>query len=122
MAYKLVGQEPYQLPSNADLGTLAYQNADALNVGLVNISNTASISGLVAPLTVGYAQSSAGTYVLLNQVPSNLAVGQSVSGTGIPAGTTVTSFLAGFSTAQPTYTSTTATTVIAMTSTYGMST
>ena len=121
MTYKLVGQEPYQIPSNADLGTLAYQNADALQVGLVNVSNTLTISGLIAPLTVGYSQSAAGTLLYLNQVPTNLATNGTISGSNIAAGTTITSFVSGFSTYQPTFTATTATTVVAMTSTYGVS-
>jgi hypothetical protein len=121
MTYKLVGQEPYQIPSNADLGTLAYQNADGINVGLVNIGNTASIAGLVAPLTVGYSQSAAGTLLYLTQVPTNLSTGGLISGSNIAANTTVTSFVAGFATYQPTYTATTASTLIALTSTYGLS-
>ena len=120
MTYKLTGLEPYQIPSNADLGTMAYQNAEALQIGLVNVSNTLTISGLVAPLTVGYTQAATGTLLYLNQVPSSINIGGTVSGTNIPANTTVASFLAGFQTSQPTYTGTTATTVIAMTSTYGV--
>lgn len=121
MTYKLVGQEPYQIPSNADLGTLAYQNADGINVGLVNIGNTASIAGLVAPLTIGYSQSAASTLLYLTQVPTNLSTGGLISGSNIAANTTVTSFVAGFATYQPTYTATTASTLIALTSTYGLS-
>jgi filamentous hemagglutinin len=121
MTYKLTGLEPYQLPSNADLGTMAYQNAEALQAGLVNISNTLTISGLIAPLTVGYSQAAVGTLLYLNQVPSNLMTGGTVSGSNITSGSTLTSFVSGFSTYQPSFTATTATTVIAMTSTYGIS-
>lgn len=121
MTYKLVGQEPYQIPSNADLGTLAYQNADAITAGLINISNTATISGLVAPLTVSYSQAAAGTLLYLSQVPTNLSTGGTVSGTSIAANTTVASFVSGYQTYQTLYTSTTATTVLGMTSTYGIS-
>jgi hypothetical protein len=121
MTYKLVGQEPYQIPSNADLGTLAYQNADALQVGLVNVSNTLTISGLIAPLTVGYSQAATGTLLYLNQVPTNLATNGTISGSNIAAGTTITSFVSGFYTYQPTFTATSATTVVALTSTYGIS-
>ena len=120
MTYKLTGLEPYQIPSNADLGTMAYQNAEAIQVGLVNVSNTLTVSGLVAPLTVGYSQASASTLLYLNQVPTNINIGGTASGTNIPANTTVASFTSGFSTYQPTYTGTTATTVVAMTSTYGI--
>lgn len=122
MTYKLTGLEPYQLPSNADLGTMAYQNAEALQAGQVNASNTLTVSGLIAPLTVGYSQSAAGTVLYLNQVPSNLMAGGTISGTNIAAGTTLTSFVSGFSTYQPTYTANTASTLIAVTSTYGIST
>jgi hypothetical protein len=121
MTYKLTGLEPYQLPSNADLGTMAYQNAEALQAGLVNISNTLTVSGLIAPLTVGYSQAAVGTVLYLNQVPSNLMAGGVVNGTGVAANTTLASFVSGFSTYQPSFTATTATTVIAMTSTYGIS-
>jgi hypothetical protein len=120
MTYKLVGQEPYQIPSNADLGTLAYQNADAINAGQVLIQNTASVSGLVAAMTVAQSQAAAGTYLFLNQVPTNLAVGQVLSGTNVVSTATVVGFVSGYSQVQPTFTSTTATTVVAMTSTYGL--
>ena len=120
MTYKLVGQEPYQIPSNADLGSLAYQNADAINAGQVLIQNTASISGLVSAMTVAQSQATAGTYLFLNQVPTNLAIGQVLSGTNIVSTATVVGFVSGYSQVQPTFTSTTATTVVAMTSTYGL--
>ena len=120
MTYKLTGLEPYQLPSNADLGTMAYQNADALQAGQVNVSNTLTVSGLIAPLTVGYSQSAVGTVLYANQVPTNLMTGGVISGSNITAGTTITSFVSGFSTYQSSYTATTATTVIAMTGTYGI--
>jgi hypothetical protein len=122
MTYKLTGLEPYQIPTNADLGTMAYQNSDAVQAGQVNVSNTLTVSGLIAPLTVGYLQSAAGTVLYLNQVPSNLMSGGTISGTGITAGTTITSFISGFSTYQQTYTANTASTLIAVTSTYGIST
>lgn len=121
MTYKLTGLEPYQIPTNADLGSLAYQNSDALSVGLFNVANTASISGLVANLTVGQSQAAAGTLLLLNQVPTNITVGQVITGTSIIAGSTVTSVVAGFSTYQPTLISNTASNIIAMTATYGVS-
>ena len=122
MTYKLVGQEPYQIPSNADLGTLAYQNADGVSIGQINVGNTATVAGLISPLTVGYSQSAAGTLLYLSQVPANLSTGGLISGSNIAANTTVTSFVSGFSTYQPTYTATTASTLIALTSTYGLST
>jgi hypothetical protein len=121
MTYKLTGLEPYQIPTNADLGSLAYQNSDALSVGLFNVANTASIFGLVANLTVGQSQAAAGTLLLLNQVPTNITVGQVVTGTSIVAGSTVTSIVSGFSTFQPTLISNTASNIVAMTATYGVS-
>ena len=120
MSYKLVGQEPYQIPSNADLGSLAYQSADAVQVGLVNVANTLTIAGSQALLTVGWNQPSASSVVSLNQVPQNLLTYSPVSGTSINANTVVTASTPGFTTYQYTVTATTASTIIAVTSTYGL--
>ena len=100
---------------------MAYQNNDAISVGLVNIANTASISGLASVLTVGQSQSAAGTVLYLTQVPADIAAGQPIAGSNIAASSTVSSFVSGFATNQLTYTGTTATTVVAMTNTYGLS-
>jgi len=120
MSYKLEGQEPYQIPSNAELGSLAYQSADAVQVGLVNVANSLTIAGSQALLTVGWNQPSASSVVSLNQVPQNLLPYSPVSGTSINANTIVAASTPGFATYQYTVTATTASTIIAVTSTYGL--
>ena len=37
MAFRLVGTEPYQVPTNADLGSMAFQDAGGIAVGTANI-------------------------------------------------------------------------------------
>ena len=121
MTYKLVGQEPYQLPSNADLGSMAYQSSDAIQVGLVNIANTVTIAGIQASLSIGYNQSSANSLLAMLQVPQGLITNSPVSGSNINANTVLISSTPGFAMYQPTYTATTASTIVALTSTYGIS-
>jgi len=41
---KLIGQSPNQVPTNADLGTMAYQDKDYLDVGEVHSDNHAIVS------------------------------------------------------------------------------
>jgi len=121
MTYKLVGQEPYQLPSNADLGSMAYQSSDAIQVGLVSIANTVTIAGIQALLSIGYNQSSANSLLAMVQVPQGLIANSPVSGSNINANTVLIGSTPGFAMYQPTYTATTASTIVALTSTYGIS-
>ena len=59
MTKKLTGTEPYQTPLNADLGTMAYQDADSVRVGSlisdgsveIGINRTSSTSGIVLQLS-----------------------------------------------------------------------
>jgi len=44
MAKKLYGTDPDQVPTNADLGTMAYQDKDYLNVGEVHSDNQTIVS------------------------------------------------------------------------------
>jgi hypothetical protein len=37
MAFRLTGTEPYQVPTNADLGSMAFQDAAGIAVGTANI-------------------------------------------------------------------------------------
>jgi hypothetical protein len=66
---KLIGTGPNQVPSNADLGTLAYQDSDYVNVGglIVKESNDAE-SGLKWPFEVNLNSSAewSGSYNLSN--------------------------------------------------------
>lgn len=38
MAFRLTGTEPYQVPTNADLGSMAFQDANGISVGQANIA------------------------------------------------------------------------------------
>ena len=59
MTKKLTGTLPYQTPLNADLGTMAYQDADSVRVGSlisdgsveIGINRTSSTSGIVLQLS-----------------------------------------------------------------------
>lgn len=37
MAFRLTGTEPYQVPTNADLGSMAFQDAKGVSIGQANI-------------------------------------------------------------------------------------
>ena len=52
MTKKLIGTLPYQTPRNADLGTLAYQDADYLNLGEVSLKNVTVTPDTGYPLVV----------------------------------------------------------------------
>ena len=41
----LIGNAPYQVPTNADLGDLAYQDSDYAIVGNLNIDTTLAVGG-----------------------------------------------------------------------------
>jgi UDP-3-O-[3-hydroxymyristoyl] glucosamine N-acyltransferase len=41
----LIGNAPNQVPTNADLGDLAYQDADHAILGNLNVENSVSIAG-----------------------------------------------------------------------------
>lgn len=41
----LIGNAPNQVPTNADLGDLAYQDADYAIVGNLNIENSVAVTG-----------------------------------------------------------------------------
>jgi hypothetical protein len=43
MSNKLIGTNPNQVPSNADLGTLAYQDADSANLGTLLVTDRIGI-------------------------------------------------------------------------------
>tara|TARA_R110002153_G_scaffold77848_1_gene199606 strand:- start:768 stop:1940 length:1173 start_codon:yes stop_codon:yes gene_type:complete len=43
MSNKLIGTDPNQVPSNADLGTLAYQDADSANLGTLLVTDRIGI-------------------------------------------------------------------------------
>lgn len=38
MAFRLTGTEPYQVPTNADLGSMAFQDANGVSIGTANIA------------------------------------------------------------------------------------
>jgi len=73
---KLIGTAPNQTPTNADLGTMAYQDKDNLQVGNVNAAGAVTVTGSLKPLTYQetyVAKSAAST------VTCDLATGTSFS-------------------------------------------
>lgn len=38
MPFRLIGTEPYQVPTNADLGSMAFQDSNGVTIGTANIS------------------------------------------------------------------------------------
>jgi hypothetical protein len=38
MAFRLTGTEPYQVPTNADLGSMAFQDAKGVTIGTANVA------------------------------------------------------------------------------------
>lgn len=38
MPFRLIGTEPYQVPTNADLGSMAFQDSNGVTIGTANVS------------------------------------------------------------------------------------
>ena len=65
MSNKLIGTDPNQVPSNADLGTLAYQDADSANLGLTTIATEGNESRQGSGTLLRIKRTGTGTWATL---------------------------------------------------------
>ena len=65
MSNKLIGTSPNQVPSNADLGTLAYQDADNVNLSTLLVAGSD-----VGPLSI-HSTNTNGSYIKLSNVATD---------------------------------------------------
>ena len=76
----LIGNAPYQVPTNADLGDLAYQDSDYAIVGNLNIDTTLSVGAnatITGATTIG-GNATVGGNVFLSQAYSPLSTSANV--------------------------------------------
>jgi len=73
----LIGNAPYQVPTNADLGDLAYQDSDYAIVGNLNIDTTLAVG---ANATIGGAATISGNTAIsgTTTIGGNATVGGNV--------------------------------------------
>ena len=76
----LIGNAPYQVPTNADLGDLAYQDSDYAIVGNLNIDTTLAVGSnatITGTTTIG-GNATIGGNVFLSQAYSPLSTSPNV--------------------------------------------
>ena len=78
----LVGNAPNQVPTNADLGDLAYQDADYVRVGDVRVDGTVTANTIISAGADSVTISSNLSVASNLSVTSNLSVGSDVAVTG----------------------------------------